>query len=207
MRVTWNNDKRQFLQTFCKDYSDRELAELFRIRYGLTVTADRIHGARLRYGIKSGRDGRFQKGHTPFNKGKPFQASGRSVANQFKPGHRPQTWVPVGTEAIDKDGYLKRKVRDDAPPGMSRKNWKFVHVLKWEEYNGRVVPPKHVVRLKDGNKRNFAPENLAMISMGENAVLNKLFAMPNPPPGGFDVLLNLARLNMATTKRKRELAS
>ncbi len=149
--------------------------------------------------------GCFRPGQTSWNKGLSYQPGGRIAENQFKPGHKPQTWVPVGTEAVDKDGYLKLKVSDDRTV-PSRYNWKFVHVMKWEEYHGQPVPPKHVVRLKDGDKRNFDRENLALVSMAENAILNKFFAMKNPPEGGFDVLLNLARIKLATTKRKREMA-
>lgn len=149
--------------------------------------------------------GCFKPGQESWNKGLSYQPGGRCQENQFKPGQKPQTTVPVGTESVDKDGYLKRKVRDDAPSGMSRKNWKFVHVLKWEEYHGRPVPPKHVVRLKDGDKRNFSRENLVLVSMAENAILNKFFAMENPPEGSFDVLHNLAKIKLAANKRKREL--
>ena len=81
-----------------------------------------------------------------------------------------------------------------------------MHIIKWEEYHGRPVPKKHVVRFRDGDKRNFSRENLVLVTMGENAILNKFFAMKHPPEGGFDVLLNLARIKLAVGKRKKEAA-
>lgn len=204
----WTAQQDHWLKALYPDTDNRTVARIM----GCTYSAIKNRGRVLRLKkspeyLEREKPGCFPKESQPWNKGKSFQASGRSIENQFKPGQRPPNWLPVGSEVADKDDYLKRKVRDDAPPSMSRLNWKFVHVLKWEEHHGRPVPPKHIVRLKDGNKRNFDPENLALISMGENAVLNKLFAMPNPPPGGFDVLLNLARIRMATTKRKKELTA
>ncbi|HET8799663.1 MAG TPA: HNH endonuclease signature motif containing protein [Marinobacter sp.] len=204
----WTVQRDERLRDLYPDTNNRTIANVMSCSYSAIQNRARTLGLRKSPDyLEREKPGCFRKGLQPWNKGTHFQSGGRSIETQFKAGQRPQTWTPIGTETIDKDGYLKRKVRDDAPPGMSRKNWKFVHVLKWEEYNGRPVPPKHIVRLKDGNKRNFAPENLALISMGENAVLNKLFAMPDPPPGGFDVLLNLARIRMATTKRKKELTA
>ena len=150
--------------------------------------------------------GCFRPGQKSWNKGLSYRPGGRVAESQFKPGLVPHNWLPVGAEVEDKDGYLKRKITDD-PSLTSRFNWKYVHLIKWEEYHGRPVPPKHMVRFRDGDSRNFSRENLALLTMGENAILNKFFAMKNPPEGGFDVLLNLARIKIATSKRKKGMAA
>lgn len=126
----------------------------------------------------AGQAHRFPKGHRPWNAGrKGYVAGGRSAETRFKPGHRPAKWVPVGTEVVDSDGYLKRKVRDDAPPGMSRKNWKYVHVLVWEEAHG-PVPPGHSIVFKDGDKTNIQLSNLECIPRAELMARNTVHRLP-----------------------------
>ena len=203
--VTWNAQRDDWLRSLYPDTPNRTIAKMLNCSYLAVKNRATVLGLKKDPAYMASKPGCFKPGQESWNKGLSYQPGGRCSENQFKPGHKPQTTVPVGTEAVDKDGYLKRKVRDDAPPGMSRKNWKFVHVLKWEEYHGRPVPPKHVVRLKDGDKRNFSEENLVLVSMAENAILNKFFAMENPPAGSFDVLHNLAKIKLAANKRKREL--
>lgn len=134
---------------------------------------------RLRRGDKVGASYRFPEGHVPWNKGKSYSAGGRSAETRFKPGHRPQTWVPVGTEALDKDGYRKRKVRDDAPPGWSRRNWKYVHVLLWEEHHG-PVPPGHAVIFINGDKTDIRIDNLALASRADLMRKNTVHNLPRP---------------------------
>lgn len=202
---TWNAQRDDWLRSLYPDTPNRTIAKMLNCSYLAVKNRATVLGLKKDPAYMARKPGCFKPGQISWNKGVSYQPGGRCSENQFRPGHKPQTTVPVGTEAVDKDGYLKRKVRDDAPPGMSRKNWKFVHVLKWEEYHSRPVPPKHVVRLKDGDKRNFSKENLVLVSMAENAILNKFFAMENPPEGSFDVLHSLAKIKLAANKRKREL--
>ena len=115
---------------------------------------------------------RFSKGHVPFNKGR--KGMRLSPATEFKRGHLPHTWVPVGTEVVDREGYLKRKVRDDAPRGMSRFNWRFVHVIHWERYRG-PVPEGYVLAFRNGNKRDIRIPNLELITRGELARRNRMW--------------------------------
>lgn len=115
---------------------------------------------------------RFPKGHAPANKGlrRPGWSPGRMAQTQFKKGQlagaAAEKIVPVGTEVVDRDGYIKRKVSDDAPPNMSRLNWKFVHVLVWEEHNG-PLPAGYCVCFKNNNRADLRIENLECISRGE----------------------------------------
>ena len=114
----------------------------------------------LRRGDNPGIPYRFKKGHVPFNKGrKGWQAGGRSAETRFQKGHRPKTWVPIGTEVVDPDGYRKRKVRDDAPLGFARRNWKFLHVLLWEEAYG-PVPRGYAVIFINGTRADVRLDNL-----------------------------------------------
>jgi hypothetical protein len=114
----------------------------------------------------TGRTGCFPKGHVPHPNAGPKGPNKSS----FKKGNKPQTWMPVGSETVDKDGYLKRKVADT---GTKKNNWVHVHRLTWEQHHGRKIPAGHIVIFVDGNNRNFEPENLRLISRADNAILNK----------------------------------
>lgn len=115
---------------------------------------------------RTGKQRRFTKGHTPWNKGGSYTAGGRSAETRFKPGQKPQTWVPIGTEVRCSGGYLKRKIRDDAPPGQSRFNWRYVHLMLWEEHHG-PVPDGHAVAFVNGDKTDIRVENLELVSRQE----------------------------------------
>ena len=67
---------------------------------------------------------------------------------------------PIGTEWTDKCGYLIRKVNNDLP---LNKRWKAAHVIVWEKHHG-PVPEGCMVTFKDGNKKNFYPENLELVT-------------------------------------------
>lgn len=119
---------------------------------------------------------RFQPGSAPHNKGrKGWDSGGRSRQFRFRKGHRPWTWKPIGTEKLDEDGYLVRKVSDT---GHQPRDWRQVHRLKWEEANGRRVPRGHVVVFRDGDKKNLALENLELVSRVELMARNSIHNLP-----------------------------
>jgi len=120
-----------------------------------------------------GAQNRFQTGLVPWNAGRRFVSGGRSVETRFKPGQRPHTWRPIGTERLTKEGYLERKVRDTC---VTKNDYKPVHHIVWEEAGRGEIPPGHVLAFKDGNKRNFALENLELLTrkqlMARNTIHN-----------------------------------
>lgn len=133
---------------------------------------------RFRRGGDVGAAYRYPKGHVPANKGlrRPGYAPGRMAETQFKKGAAPHTWVPVGTEVHDEDGYLKRKVSDDRSK-PSRFNWRFVHMLVWEARHG-AVPPGHAVAFRNGDKTDIREENLELISRRELMARNTVHNLP-----------------------------
>ncbi|AZZ92785.1 HNH endonuclease [Hahella sp. KA22] len=201
--ITYSDDELRFIQS-CKELTRKELTELFNKTFNRSLSKENIAALCKRNGWLTGRSGQFEKGASPWNTGKSIPAAGRSEETQFKKGNRPHNHVAIGTEIVTKDGYLKRKIKDDAQTGMSRKNWKFVHIIKWEEYHGKKVPPGHMVRFNDGDLRNFDKDNLVLLSRKENGIINKFFAMSDLPPGGTTILVALARLKMLATKRQRD---
>lgn len=121
-----------------------------------------------------GQNCRFEKGHEPWNKGKSYRAGGRSAETRFKKGRKPQTWVPVGSERISKDGIRQRKISDT---GYGAGDWQSVHKLLWEEHHG-PVPKGHLVVFKNRNRKDIRIENLELITRAENARRNSIHRYP-----------------------------
>lgn len=115
----------------------------------------------------AGRQHQFKPGTEPWNKGKRFNAGGRSIDTQFKPGvlqgRALALWHPVGSLRIDADGYLQRKINDDLP---MHKRWRAEHLVIWEAAHG-PLPAGHAVVFKDGNKQHVTLDNLELVSRAE----------------------------------------
>ena len=118
------------------------------------------------------RANQFRAGQKAWNSGeKGLHTGGKST--QFKAGHVPHTWLPIGSEVVDpKDGYLKRKVRDGSVPATY--NWEFAHRLEYEKHHG-PIPDGHVVCFRDGNRQNVDPSNLEAISRADLARRNTIW--------------------------------
>ncbi len=145
----------------------RVLEKLFgRAEKAITARAHKL-GLTKADGYTPPRRGCFEKGQQPWNKGIPFSPPG-SEKGRFKPGQKPHTWQPIGSERETKEGYLQRKMTDTGCPPH---DWVEVQRIVWEEHFG-PIPDGHVVLFKDGDKRNFDHQNLELISRAENMSRN-----------------------------------
>ena len=179
-------------------YAGRSLADLtdlFNRRFKTRMTRRQIRSAVHNRGIVSGRTGRFEKSFRPHNKGiKGWQAGGRSAETRFKPGRRPHTWVPVGSERVVKGGILQRKISDT---GYPPRDWKSVHGLLWEEHHG-PIPKGHLVIFRNGDINDIRIENLELVSRPENMRRNSIQRLPEALK---DVCRTLGVLNRRINKR------
>ncbi len=124
-----------------------------------------------------GEAGRFAPGRKPWNHGKKgMTVGGRAKETQFKPGHKPHTWQPVGAERVTQDGYLERKVTDT---GCTRRDYQAVHRLVWIEHHGEI-PAGHVVVFKDAlpKHENIIIDRLELITRAELASRNTIHRYP-----------------------------
>lgn len=158
-----------FLETNIAGRSYAEITGLFNARFGTDLRISQITGALKNRGLCNGRDTRIKPGSMPHNKGKPGNAGWKST--QFKAGRMPWNYKPVGAERINRDGYVEIKIADP-------KTWRAKHVILWEQANG-PVPKGHAVIFGDGNRSNFEPDNLILISRRELAVANKMGLIQN----------------------------
>jgi hypothetical protein len=164
-----------FIRENIRKMTWKELAPLFNDTFGTNLSYKALAATGKRYGIKSGRTGCFPKGAIPWNKGKKGWKAPGTEKTWFKKGNIPHNWVPVGSERITIDGYVEMKIQE----GKFQKNWKGKHILVWEQYHGRPVPPGHAVIFGDGNNRNFDPENLLLVSRAQLARMNQLGLIKN----------------------------
>jgi hypothetical protein len=132
---------------------------------------------------------RFQKGHTPANKGlrRPGWAPGRMAETQFKKGrlaHEARNYRPIGAERICRDGYLERKVSDD-PALASARRWVAVHRLVWEAAHG-PIPRDRIVVFRRGMATTVTGEitldRLELITRQESMRRNTIHNLPQPLP-------------------------
>lgn len=145
-----------------------EITKRFNERFGTNKTESAIQNIRAIYGMKTSARYYWEKGHIPWNKGKKGISYEGMKATQFKKGHKPHNWVPVGSERITPDGYVQIKVQE----GKKQHNWKGKHILIWEAANG-PIPKGHVIIFGDGNKRNFNLDNLLLVSRKQLVRLNQ----------------------------------
>jgi hypothetical protein len=103
---------------------------------------------------------------------------------------------PIGSERINPDGYLMRKVNNDYPLNA---RYKCVHIIEWEQCHG-PVPEGFVVILKDGDRRNTDIGNLDLINRQEVMKRNTI----NRYPDEVKALIRLQRKLERTIERKED---
>lgn len=130
----------------------------------------------------------MKKGHVPANKGKKFPNMPPN-SGQFKKGHKPQNWVPVGTIRYTTDGYPKRKIAEPS-------KWESCHRVEWEKHNG-PIPEGHSIVFLDGDKTNWSIENLVCLSKNEVVRMNQ--------SGLFTSDADFTRVGIGMTKLKNKI--
>lgn len=128
----------------------------------------------------------FQRGQESWNKGTHYVAGGRSAETRFKKGNMSgaaqRKYVAVGTERINRDGYLERKVTDAGETNAERqRRWVGVHSIVWETVNG-PIPAGSIVVFKPGVRTTVAAEitldKLELITRVENMRRNTCHRYP-----------------------------
>jgi len=162
----------EYLKKIAPGRTNKEITKMFNEKFNLNISESALAQVRRRRGIKTGSDGKYKKGQTPWNKGKKgFMGPNKT---SFKKGHKPHNWVPIGSERVTKDGYIEIKIHE----GKFQKNWRGKHILVWEKHNG-PLPKGYAVIFGDGNNRNFDIDNLILVSRAQLLKLNQLGLIKN----------------------------
>lgn len=186
---------RAFIEQNNKGRTAAELTDLVNAAFGTIYTVAQIKSYRSRNHLRSGLTGYFEKGHTPYNKGKKRGSYPGMEVTQYKKGNVPHNHRPVGSERITRDGYRERKI---AEPNT----WRSVHVLNWEAVHG-PVPKGSVVIFKDRDLTNCDVSNLLLVTRAELVRMNQR-RLISTSPELTETGQNIARLILTTAKRKRE---
>jgi hypothetical protein len=129
---------------------------------------------RLRRGDNIGAAHRFPKGHVSANKNIKGVHIAGCEKTWFPKGHKPQTWRPIGTERMSKEGYLQVKISDT---GVSRRDYVSVHQLVWQLHHG-AIPERHHVSFKDGDRTHITLDNLELVSYADMMRRNTIHNLP-----------------------------
>lgn len=172
----WTSDECDLLKSLYPDTATAEIAAKMGVRVnqvhgkasalGLKKSAEYLASdlaCRMRRGDNIGAAYQFKPGAAPWNKGIKFDSGGRSHQTRFKPGMRPHTWRPIGTERISKDGILERKITDT---GITKHDYVAVHRLAWIERHG-PIPAGCAIVFRDGNPSNLDIGNLECVTRAE----------------------------------------
>lgn len=187
----YSDDEKKFFKNYTFGHSYAEIRDAFIKKFGWNISLDKVKGCIARYNLSTGKTGRFEKGHVPFNKGKKGEYAPGSEKGWFKKENIPATHRDVGSERINVDGYVEIKVRE---PSV----WKLKHRIVWEKHNG-PIPDGYIIILRDGNKTNTDLSNLMIIKKSTNAILNRtdLHLFKNEYK---DIAVKIAELKVATSK-------
>lgn len=171
-RDPWNPTDRypervmQYIRKNYKGCGPKEMAKRMNKELGTDYSARQIKAFYENRSLDSGITGYFEKGTIPPNKGKKGYCHPAAVPTQFKKGNVPVNKFPVGTVKKKTDGYIWKKI------GEGEREWKQLHRILWEEANG-PIPEGHVLIFKNGNKEDVRLENLILVTLEENAVMNR----------------------------------
>ena len=167
----WSSEEKDYLREITPGRHYKEIVELMNAKFEYEFNLGQIKAAIARHKLNTGFTGHFPKGNIPFNKG----TKGLMKANKtsYKKGNIPQSYKPVGTERITKDGYTEIKVKD---PNV----WKLKHRLIYEEHYGEI-PNGYVVMFLDRDKSNFDINNLILISRKQLRILNQNYLIKDDP--------------------------
>ena len=203
----WTDAERARLAEVASGRSHDEIRAAMTAEFGDHFGGKRIAAALKRYGIKTGRTGRFEKGNAggfaSDEHRRKFLEAGK--ATRFKPGEvhdRADGWIkPVGYERVDKkDGYVWIKVKDTLQanvPGSFNDNFRLKHHVVWEEAHGESVPPHTMIVFADHDKRNFDPGNIVAVPRDLWAIISRRHM------GYFDAESLRAAMNIARLDRAR----
>lgn len=166
----WNDEEKEYLKEITPGRHYNEIHQLMIEKFDYAYSYSQIAGAIKRYGLKTGFNGRFEKGHIPANKG----TKGVMKANKtsFRKGHVAKNKKPVGSERINVEGYTEIKV---AEPSV----WRLKSRVLYEEFHNIKLNSNESIIFADGNKRNLSKDNLVLVTREELLKLNTLKLIKN----------------------------
>lgn len=133
---------------------------MFNKNFNRKVTTAQIRSYKKNHKLKSGVKTLWGNGQKNQYKLPSGQLIPNGEKTRFKKGNKPHNTQPVGTISKKGDGYFWKKIADVKP---SRRGWKQLHRLIWEETHGPVPKGMCLIFLNQ-DKTDTRLENLTLIS-------------------------------------------
>lgn len=162
MKHKFTEEQKEYIRNHVKGRRVDELTRLVNVEFDLELSENQIRAFKKNYKLASGIDCKFRTGHVSYNKGKK---TGGWKPTQFKAGHRPYNYMPIGSERVNGEGYIDIKIADPD-------KWRGKHIILWEAANG-PVPKGHAVLFGDQDRHNFDLDNLILVSKQQLMRLNR----------------------------------
>lgn len=170
MRIKWTDEMVEYVRDLYPHYTNKEIAEMLKERYGITVRPKSLCNLhhKYKYEDKLENPSQFKKGFTPWNKGMPMRVETRKKLEHtwFKSGHTPANTRPISSTRIDKDGYMVIKTKETG-------RWQLYQRHIYEKAHNVKLDKDDIVLFADGNTRNFDVDNLVRITREELLYLNQ----------------------------------
>ena len=141
----WTDEKVAWFRSFVPGHSESEISAEHERLYGFPLTEGQIGNAKTKFGVKSGtHGGQFEKGSAGGFRDeghrRAFLEAGK--ATRFRKGEvrgaalaRKQ---PVGSERVNKDGYVEVKVSEGLQE-RPNSNFRLKHHLAYEQAYGSIL--------------------------------------------------------------------
>lgn len=196
VRHQYTPEEKAFFAEYTPGHSHKEIQEEFTKRFGWNIGMTQVQTYIHNHRLQTGRDGRFQKGMQPHNKGKKVSSETyeKIKGTMFQKGHMPKNICEVGSTRMRKDGYIEIKVEEP-------NKWRGLHRHKWQQAYG-PIPRGHCLIFKDNDRTNCELENLMLITRNELRIMNQNNL--NEATGDLkEVAANLAKV-IETSQNKRK---
>lgn len=155
-RSKYPEEVRNFIFANHKGNGHIAMSAMLRDEFGLSYTSQQMKCFYKHYGLHSGTE-HYQKGHTPWNKGK---------SGCFSPAQKRASELraaPIGSERINERGFVEVKVARD---NKHRDYFVLKHHQLWEQANG-PIPKGSVLIFLDGDKTHCTLDNLQLVTKPE----------------------------------------
>ena len=170
---------------FIRDRCDKTCSQILKEvneEFYVDMTLGGLYSYKNRNGLKS------------VNTGQRSRGKRTSPQTEFKKGHIPPNYMPVGSERLSY-GVILIKIAD---PNV----WEWLNILIWQSVHKQALPKGYIVRFADGDKTNYSPDNLVAVSRAQNAVINHL-GIKTYDRESLEIAKTIANLSMEKERRRK----
>lgn len=200
-RHIWTEEEIEFLREVYPYYPNKEIAEMLKDKFGIEVTDKQLGNARKNNDLPKKvipNSGCYRKGDEPWNKGKkmPEETKKKLEKTWFQKGQTTHNHRPLGSTRIDRDGYKLIKI---AEPNK----WIVYSRYVYERAHGEKLKKNEAIIFADGDKTNFAIDNLVKVSRANLLYLNNkklIFDDPELTKTGVNVSKVVEKINKLERK-------